>query len=319
MKSRIIGFIFIIGVMSMNTHTIKADENYITRINAVTMLIDAVIRTSGSQYVSWDDCYVEDGKGGYNLDMGDRTEYALIYALYPHLASVPFNDIAGLTKHQKIALSLAYNSQIITGFSDKTFRPNDYLTYMQAIKIIVWACSFGYEYKDYDQPLDFYQIAVNNNISDSAPISGLLHKEHELTDFVLNDDYCPMLDTLPSNFTRVFMAFRIPQSYTECAEIFASNNSYNPYMQYPLISDELVNEFNLQRDEFILTGRNLNHNPYISYLEYKITEVPTMDYGQIKCFEIVFSSMGGRDVNTNPVRYINIELVDGKYEICGVV
>jgi len=73
------------------------------------MLIDAVIRTSGSEYVSWDDCYIDDGKGGYNLDMGDRSAYALIYALYPHLEAMPFRDVSSMTKHQRTALALAYN------------------------------------------------------------------------------------------------------------------------------------------------------------------------------------------------------------------
>jgi len=320
MKNRIVIFALVSAFTAINTITsISASQTNISRIDAVTALLDTVVRISDPNYVSWNDCYTDDGKGGYNINMADRTDYALIYALYPHLSPAPFSDLSGMTQNQRIALFLGYNSQIVCGYGDNSFKPNDYLTYAQAIKMIVWSCSFGFLYKGIEQPIDFYSIALDNNISDSEPIHQLVNNQHKMSDYMSASDFNLMLDTLSSNITRVFTAFHKPQSYLECAELFAKSNTDNPYLQYPLLSDSLINAYALQRDEYVLSGRDvINKTPYINYLLYDIKEISDGAVGMEKCFEISFSSTTNT-ANIKPVRYLVIDFIDKEYKIVDII
>ncbi|MDR1542512.1 MAG: hypothetical protein LBU32_31950 [Clostridiales bacterium] len=65
MKLKIIFFLqfFIFGISLISMQNLHAEDR-ITRIDAVEALLDTVIRASGTEFISWDNCYVEDGSGG---------------------------------------------------------------------------------------------------------------------------------------------------------------------------------------------------------------------------------------------------------------
>lgn len=188
----------------------QSAEQYINRMDAVTLLLETIVKASDTEYISWDGCYVEDGDGGYNLVIKGKSEYPLIYGLYPHIAAPPFSDISGATRYERIALSLAYATHIVQGFGDNTFRPKDSLTYLQAIKITEWSRWAGLEqlrlsgqYSLPDSlvspvegltwPIDFSDVLVNSPIIDSDAIQSW---NRDYGAFVTPSAYKSMLDKL---------------------------------------------------------------------------------------------------------------------------
>ena len=60
-------------------------------------------------------------------------------------------------------IALAVEAGVINGFEDNTFRPDDNVTYEQAIKIVIRMLS-GYDYPNY--PADYIQSAIDKGIAD---------------------------------------------------------------------------------------------------------------------------------------------------------
>ena len=96
-----------------------------------------------------------------------RTEFTklIIAAFLPNeseTAPVEFSDIAD-DFWGKPYIAQAVAAGVINGFEDNTFRPDDKVTYEQAIKIVIRMLQ-GYDYANY--PVDYIQAAIDKGIAD---------------------------------------------------------------------------------------------------------------------------------------------------------
>jgi hypothetical protein len=239
------------------------------------------------------------------------------------LGAPPFNDASGLQRRQRIALSLAAEAEIACGFGDGAFRPQGNATYRQAIKICEWSRWLGYRFRDLEKPIDFYNIALNSTTFDSEAIHGVFSGLHKMDDPISKKDFAEMLEYLSENsfLSPAFGKFHEPQSYLECAEIFAGRGAYSPYayFQYPLLADELTYKCGLQRDESILNRQRIN--PYAS-CKHAIFETPYQNAEGMRRYEIAFWSpvadTGGNAYALSAIS-VFVNKVNGRYRIFDII
>jgi len=299
------------------------DTQYVSRIQSVDMLLDAVVHMSSqdSNYISWDDCYTDDKNSGYQLQMKSGTAYPLVYALYPKLDALPFFDITGLPRRERIALSLAVRMNLITGFDDGTFRPNDCITYQQTIRMLACTPLLG----DYTKALTllgwdgqgdgFEFIAFQYGIKDYGALSEW-SKYHKPDDPMKKGDFQAsllMLNDIHAH-SAIYSMFKKPDSMLECVTLLAKEacDIKNYYMQYPLCDQGFIIGRDLKRGSPVL-GTNA------SFIKYEITERPEDTNGYYFGYQVkLYYGANTNAIYEPTIRYVYVASVDGEYKILQV-
>lgn len=149
-------------------------ERYITRIEAAISLLEALTAASETSFSTWDDCYIDDGSGGYVFNPGDTTIYPNIFYLSKAICKPTFTDISALDRHSLISLAILQNLQIVSGLGDNTFHPNDCLTYGQAAVLFTLSHHGGQEYINTAKyPQDYIEDISNTWVSLSPGIPSM--------------------------------------------------------------------------------------------------------------------------------------------------
>jgi len=305
---------FISSVTALLNGRYPTDEKYITRIQAIDTLLEAVIRKCGNGFTPWEECYADDGDGGYKLDMGRNTEYPLIYALYPQLSTLGFSDISGLSRRDRIALSLVLNMNLITGFDNGVFHPNDYLTYRQTIRMLSCTPVLG----NYDRVLKlmgwdgkgdrFDILASQAGIVDCGPLLQW-SKYHKANDPIKTGDFQASVIGLNDIHaqSRVYTTFIKPNSAMECVSMLAADAcDKNYYKQYPLCDEDFINSYDFKIGAPVF-------GTYANFAKYEVTEMPKDINGYYTVYQVKLYYV---DPSYEPTyRYVYVAFVNGEYKI----
>ena len=283
------------------------DSPPITRLEAVDLLVHAVTRD-----IPWEDVYVDDGNGGYDLAMGDRKRYAMYYALFPHLDAPGFSDISNLDKRDRIALALAANADIIDGFEDGTFRPEEKTTYAQAIKMALCALTLGNGFEGLKYPIDgdaYRQYVMDCFLNEGRPLG--YGEPYELSGLIETDDYKALMETMIRYSYRnspITGNWHLkPQTAFECVKNFAQN-AWVPYYQYPYLSRAYVENNAIKRG----VPLPILDAEYRSFYMNKITPISDTR------FEIKFYGNYSEDEVNTYFYYADASLINGEYKISNI-
>jgi len=305
---------FISAVKTLISGRYPTIDEYITRIQAIDTLLEAVIRKSGNVFLPWEDCYVDDGNSEYKLDMGSKTQYPLIYALYPKLNVSDFTDIAGLSIKDRIALSLALNMGIIIGNDDGTFHPNAHLTYQQTIRML--ACtpilgnfnrllkSLGWDGKG--DCFDF--IAFQAGIKDYGPLMQW-GEYHKADDPIKTGDFQASVIGLNDVHAQspIYTTFNKPKSALECVSMLAADAcNANYYLQYPLLDDSFIASYDFKIGTPVF-------GTYANFIKNEVSERPKDTNGYYTGYQV---KLYYDDPTREPtLRYVYVAFVNGDYKV----
>ena len=112
---------------------------------------------------------------------------------YSSVEGCGFYDISEECENLSVYITLARAMNIIHGYDDNTFRPSMFVTYNEAIKMLVNAFDLIDPVDTFNYPDDYIRIAEKNGITSGIVFIG--------EDYVNKQDFMVMLTVASANYT----------------------------------------------------------------------------------------------------------------------
>lgn len=134
-------------VTCLPTARAAADISYVSRASAVesALLTLGVSSSSTLSFDSFDECYTGDKQGNYAINESEEWERGMPLLCMVN-AAVPwcgFDDVDKGDFNPGCHVSLAKKMGIVDGYNAHTFKPNQNITWNEAVKLLV--CAFGFK------------------------------------------------------------------------------------------------------------------------------------------------------------------------------
>ena len=291
----------------LNSAVVTAQDNneYLTRLQAAEEIIKTLYLSGGETNFSFENDYFTDtGNGGY-IRFEPNEEllqggYPILCELYAEADGCAFSDISEENGNLSEFTILAGAMGVVKGFDDNTFRPDNYVTYNEAVTMVVRSFTFGRLTDFYTYPEDYITAAIGIGI---VPDNGANRNEA-----ISSRNFRDILDVAKTKgyYKSLMEMFIPPTTAYECVLTYAEAcMNRNGAMQYALFDDELKA---VTRDSFEsfnwVTGMS---SPYIS--EFEIVETGELEYDII--FQTATSTGPGNKYTTK----LLLRKMDGRYYI----
>jgi large subunit ribosomal protein L29 len=238
---KILGFslITIIIIFTMTISVFAAsNDGFITRASAVQKIVRSLYTTDKTKDFAFEENYcVHENGYAHFVPIDAAKGYPILCELYNSVDGSGFTDVSGMND-DAIFITLAKAMGIINGNGDNTFAPDDFLTYDQAVKMIVCIIGYGEQYAEEKggYPAGYIAVADDFGITKGMSFQGDGKISNEDFELMLNN--CLVMKMSPVN---VSMIDFVPAASPElCVEAYAQavKNRYGT-IQYALMDDEL--------------------------------------------------------------------------------
>ena len=164
--------------------TASEEPEHVTRVHAVEEIVKVLYTAcadgasgiggiAGAGGFVFEDCYCLHPAGGGYVHFAcdvetNRVGYPIYCEIYRSVDGCGFSDISDENENCSIYLTLAKAMGIVDGYDDNTFRPDDNITYNEAVKIIVRAFSLSGSAELYAYPDGYIEAACDMGIISSG-------------------------------------------------------------------------------------------------------------------------------------------------------
>ncbi len=257
----------LVVISSVNAYGTENEGATVTRGEAVKQMVSALYPRNFDlerYYCAHSSGYVHFVPDGELIESG----YPILCELYMSVEGSGFKDITLESKYV-IYTTLAKEMGIIHGYGDNTFRPENPITFNEAVKMLV--CAFGYIWQVDEMggyPRGYTKTAAEEGVITEQGLDG---------DEFINDQWLAQIISKytekPNGKTAVLVTwFNTPKTPEECVEKYAEAvKQRNGAMQFALLRGEFKEE---QRGNYTDVGPWVTgfSSPWVSGYEYKKTD-----------------------------------------------
>lgn len=302
----------VIILLNLTNIYAKEDGEYLTRVRAVEELVKTLYLSGGeSSFLFENDYCLHPVGGGYVHFVPDenllKNGYPVLCEIYKTVNGCEFSDISDENGTLSVYITLGKAMGIINGYDDNTFRPDRFITYNEAIKMIV--CAFdigGLADVNGGYPDGYIKAAKNEDIIKDNKING--------GDMVNGEEFYKLIKaalnvTKNRNIQYLMGMFAPPSTPEECVRLYASAvMERNGAVQFALYDDELKES---TRDGFIsfhwVTGVS---SPWVS--GFDIVKISDLQFEVI--YHYATSTGPGEDTSVK----LSLTQINGGYRITGL-
>ena len=230
--------IIIILTMTTSVYAASGDDEYLTRGSAVQKIVRALYTTDKTVNFEFDLNYCVHENGYAHFVPIDREKgYPILCELYDSVEGSGFSDVS-VVNDDTIFITLAQAMGIINGNGDGTFAPDDFLTYDQAVKMILCTVGYGEQLakEKGGYPDGYIAVAKDFGITGGMTFQGNDRVSRENFELMLTK--CLAMKRTPINVSRIdFVPAVSPEL---CVKYYAQavKDRYGT-IQYALMDDEL--------------------------------------------------------------------------------
>ncbi len=282
--------LFIVSLISicLNSNTLifaQNNGNYITRAIAIEKVVTAIYTNGGGSYdFDFERYYCVHSQGNFHFVPDESLingGYPILCEIYSSVKESDFSDVSSSEVRLSIFSGLAKSMGMINGYSDGTLKPNNAITYKEAIILLVSA---------------FNNYKPNNNEAyfKIAGDMGITQNNIKNNDRISEKTFAAMLSKCLENpnaaINNKMQQFTPPKISEQCALAYGqSTKDRNGIGQYVLFSDELKESTKEKFEGYNwVTGVS---SPWIS--DFTVNKIEDLRY------EVVFNlSSGAGDEGT---------------------
>jgi hypothetical protein len=303
---KILGFVLAIAMILSMTTSVRAmpNEEHITRASAVQKIVRELYKTNGTKDFAFAENYCVHASGYAHFVPADELKgYPILCQIYSSVDGSGFADVSS-ENDDTVFITLAKAMEIINGNGDNRFAPDDFVTYDQAVKMIVCTIGYGDQLAKEKGGYPNGYIAVANDFGITKDMT--FHGNDKISgeNFELMLSNCFAMKRSPMNVFGIDFA---PATSPElCVNTYAQavKDRYGT-IQYALMDDELRDK---TREDFIssywVTGVS---SPWVE--GYDINKVDDL------LFEITFHYASSSGPEGDVVVKIKLKPASGFYQI----
>jgi len=303
----------ILVLLSFTVVFAQEEGAYLTRSQVVEELVKVLYLSHEDNSFALEYYYClhprQNSASAHFVPDGIRSEYPILCEVFFAVGSGKFSDLTLENENLSIFIVLADALGIINGYDDGTLRPDRFVTFNEAITMLMRTFGFSESAEALGgYPYGYIKVAADAGITANIDFGG--------RDFVSAKNFNAMLTSAlkaPEDMkTRFFMEmFTPPKTAKECVQTYAeAAMNRNGVLQYALYGDELKLRDDV-RDGFVsfnwVTGVS---SPWISGFE--ITQISDLE------FQIVFHYATSKGPSGDSTVNLLLGFMNGSYRIVGL-